>query len=62
MTLHITLNVREHRPPRLQEFSILGGNYHKNKFHKKVAESLFTKEKSSTFSTQEKCIPLKLFN
>ena len=26
---------REHRPPSLQEFSILGGNYHKNKISQK---------------------------
>ena len=53
---------REHRSPSLQEFSILGGNYHKNKFRRKVAESLLIKEKRSTLNTQEKSIPLKLFN
>ena len=53
---------REHRPPSLQEFSILGGNYHKNKFHRKVAESLLIKEKQPTLNTQEKSIPFKLFN
>ena len=29
---------REHRPPSLHEFSILGSSYHKNKFRRKVAE------------------------
>ena len=53
---------REHRPPSLQELSVLGGNYRKNKFRRKVAESLLTKEKRSTLHTKGKSIPLKLFN
>ena len=46
----------------VQEFSILGGNYRKNKFRRKVAESLLIKEKRSTLNTQEKSITLELFN
>ena len=34
---------RKHGPPNLQEFSILGRNYHKNKFRRKVAEPLLMK-------------------
>ena len=52
----------EHRPPSLQEFSILGGNYRQNKFRRKVGESLLIKEKQSTLNTEDKSIPLKLFN
>ena len=36
---------REHRPTSLQEISLFGGNYHKNKFCRKVAESLLIKKK-----------------
>ena len=43
---------RGHRFPSLQEFTILGGNYRKNKVI----------ENRSTFNTQEKSIPLKLCN
>ena len=39
---------REYKPPSTQEFSLSGGNYHINKFHRKVAESLLIKEKRST--------------
>ena len=53
---------REHRPSILQEFSTLGGNYRKNKFCRKVAVSLLTKKKRSTVNTEEKSIPLELFN
>ena len=53
---------RKHRPPSLEEFSILGGNYDKNKFLRKVAESLLIKTKRSALNTQEKPIPLKLCN
>ena len=53
---------REHRSPSLQEFSILGGNYLKNKFRRKVAQSFLVKEKGSTFNRQKKSIPNKLFN
>ena len=53
---------REYRPPSLQEFSILGGNYRKNKFRRNVAESLFIKEKRSTLNAKDKSIPLELFN
>ena len=44
------------------EFSILSSNYCKNNFCRKVAESLLMKEKQSTLNTQEKSIPLMLFN
>ena len=36
---------REHRAPSLHEFSILRGNYLKNKFRRKVAKSLLIKQK-----------------
>ena len=40
---------------------ILGTNY-KNKFRRKISESLYIKEKRSSLNTQEKSVPLKLFN
>ena len=52
---------REHKSPSLQQFSIMGGSYRKNKFHRKAAESLLVKETRSTLNTQES-IPLELFN
>ena len=39
---------RQYKPPSPQEFSISGGNYHINKFHRKVAESLLIELKRST--------------
>ena len=44
---HLTIPLRGNIvPPSLQEFSILGSNYYKNKFCKKVAESLPIKERN----------------
>ena len=40
----------ENRPDILQKFSILGGNYRKNKFRIKVAGSLIIKEKRATLN------------
>ena len=41
---------------------ILGANYKKNKFRTKISESMYIKEKRSPLNTQEKFVPLKLFN
>ena len=63
-TFHIFKHLveREHRRPSLQEFSILGGNYCKNKFGRKVTGASLIKGKQSTLNTQQKSIPVKLFN
>ena len=53
---------KENKLPSLEDFMILGTNYKKNKFRKKVSESLCIKEKRSSLNTQEKCVRLKLFN
>ena len=43
----------EHKAPILYEFNILGGNYRRKKFRRKVSASLLIKEKRSTLNTQE---------
>ena len=53
---------KEHKLPSLEYFMILGTNYKKNKFRRKVSESLYIKEKRSSLNTQEKYVSLKLFN
>ena len=41
---------------------ILRTNYKKNKFRRKISESLYIKERCWSLNTQEKSVPLKLFN
>ena len=53
---------KEHKLPSLKNFMILGANYKKNKFRTKISESMYIKEKRSPLNTQEKFVPLKLFN
>ena len=53
---------REDMATSLHAFSILGGNYLKTKFCRKVTKSLLTKEKRSTLNTQEKSVLDKLSN
>ena len=53
---------KEHKLPSLEDFMILRANYQKNRFRWKLSESLYTKEKRSPLSTQEKSVTLKLFN
>ena len=48
--------------PSVKGFMILGTNYKKKKFRRKISESLYIKEKRSSLNTQEKSVPLKLFN
>ena len=52
----------DHKLPSIEDFTILGTNYKKIKFRRKIAESLLIKEKRSSLNTQEKSVPLKLFN
>ena len=53
---------KEHKLPSLENFMILGTNHKKNKFRRKTSESLYIKKKRSSLNTQEKSIPVKLFN
>ena len=53
---------REHRAPSIHEFGILGDNYLKTKFCRKVTKSLLTKEKRSTLNTQEESVLDKFSN
>ena len=53
---------KECKPSCLEDFSILGTDYGKNKFRKKITESLVIKEKRSSLNTQVNTLPLKLFN
>ena len=53
---------KEHKLPSLEDFiMILGKNYKKNKFRRKISELLYIKGKRSSLNTQEKSVPLKLF-
>ena len=54
-------NANEHKLPSFEDFIILATNYKKNKFRRKISESLH-KEKCSSLNTQEKSVLLKLFN
>ena len=54
-------NENEHKLPSFEDFIILATNYKKNKFRRKISESLH-KEKCSSLNTQEKSVLLKLFN
>ena len=53
---------KEHKLLSLEDFMTLGTNYRKNKFRRKISESLYIKEKCSSLNTQEKSAMLKLFN
>ena len=44
---------KEHNLLSLEDFIILGTNYKKNKFRRKISASLYSKEKRSSLSTQE---------
>ena len=58
---HVHCNENEHKLPSFEDFIILATNYKKNKFRRKISESLH-KEKCSSLNTQEKSVLLKLFN
>ena len=53
---------KKHKLPSLEDSMILGTNYKKNKFRRTIFESFYIKEKYSSLNTQEKSVPLKLFN
>ena len=53
---------KEHKLSSLEDFMILWANHKKYKFRRKVSKSLYIKEKCSSLKTQEKSVPLKLFN
>ena len=54
-------NENEHKLSCFEDFIILGTNYKKNKFRRKISESLH-KEKCSSLNTQQKSVLRKLFN
>ena len=51
-----------HRSPDINYFEIIGGNFRKNLFKRKIAEALLIKQLKATLNKQEKAIELKLFN
>ena len=48
-------------PPHSGEFTIVGKNY-SHRLKRRIAESLFVKEKKSTLNVQKDCYKLTLFN
>ena len=52
---------KKHKLHSLEDFIILGTNYKKSKFRRKISVTVY-QEKSSSLNTQEKSVPLKLFN
>ena len=51
-----------HKYPKIEDFNVIGKGYRNNTFKRKVAESLLIKDERPTLNTQEKSMPLKLFN
>ena len=51
-----------HRSPDISDFKIIGINFCKNVFKRKIAEALLIKQLKPTLNKQEKSIELKLFN
>ena len=51
-----------HKTVTLDDFKIIGKDYKRPKFRRKLAESLHIEEKRSSLNTQETSVPLKLFN
>ena len=53
---------KEHKVPSVKGFMILGTNYKKKKFRRKISRSLYIKENLSSLNTQEKSVAIKLFS
>ena len=51
-----------HRSPDISDFKIIGSNFRKNVFERKIAEALLIKQLKPTLNKQEKSIELNLFN
>ena len=51
-----------HRSPDVNGFKIIGSNFPKNVFKRKIAEALLIKQLKPALSKQEKSIELKRFN
>ena len=51
-----------HRSPDVSDCKIIGSNFRKNVFKRKIAEALLIKQLKPTLNKQEKSIELKLFN
>ena len=51
-----------HRSPDINDFKIIGSNFRKNVFKRKIAEALLIKQLKPTLNKQEKSIELKRFN
>ena len=51
-----------HRSPDINDFKIIGSNFRKNVFKRKIAEALLIEQLKPTLNKQEKPIELKLFS
>ena len=51
-----------HKTVSLDNFEIIGRDYRKNQYKRKLAEAILIKEHRPTLNSHEKSIPLKLFN
>ena len=51
-----------HRSPDINDFEIIGSNFHKNVFKPKIAEVLLIKQLTAILNKQGKSTELKLFN
>ena len=51
-----------HRSPDISDFKIIGSNFRKNVFERKIVEALLIKQLKPTLNKQEKSIELKPFN
>ena len=51
-----------HRSPDINDFKVIGSNFHKNVFKCKIAEVLLIKLLKPTLKKQEQSIELKVFN
>ena len=45
-----------------EDFNIIANNFNNNHWKRKIAESLLIKGKRPTLKTENKSVPLKLFN
>ena len=51
-----------HRSPYISDFKIVGSNFRKNVFKRKIAEALLIKQFKPTLNKQEQSIEIKRFN
>ena len=53
---------KNHKPPLIEKFRVIGRRYNNITFKKKIAESLLIKEVRLSLNIHGKSVPLKLFN